>query len=147
MHSSELHRAGTKSSFSLQLSKMWKKVAVIRSLLSTVIVLRISGHQAVPSCQGDEGRLGKKPLNGRWRWQSGIQFAKEKLGRWEAIKAVQRVWAWFSRISKTFYSHYNCWNTNIITGIFMQFSEFKVFWKMYFTLATIKILNTHAKVF
>jgi len=29
----------------------------------------------------------------------------------------------------------------------MQFSEFKVFLKMYFTLATIKILNTLAKVF
>jgi len=114
---------------------------VIWNLLSAATVLWISGHSGGSVLARRWGTPWKKPLNGRWRWQSGIQFAKEKLDGWEAMKAVQRVWAWFSKISKTFYCHLRITKQgsihvphisgerNIITGIFMQFSEFKVFWK------------------
>ena len=122
MHCAELHRTGAKSSVALQLSKNNVKQSCCtrhscqgRNLFSTVSHLEfaLSSNSSSNFSSFRRFRLGKetrdalekKSLNGRWRWQSGIQFAKEKLDGWEAMKAVQRVWGWFSKISKTFYCH------------------------------------------
>jgi len=48
--------------------------------------------------------IGKKVSQRALKMASGIQFAKEKVNGWEANKAVQRIWVWFSKISKAFYS-------------------------------------------
>jgi len=80
-----------KSSVSLQLSKNMVKQSccthpvkagtysvqwVIWNLLSAVTVLRISGHSGGSLLTRRRRTPWKKPLNERWRWQSGIQFAK-----------------------------------------------------------------------
>jgi len=47
---------------------------VIWNLLSAVTVLRISGHSGGSVLARSWGTPWKKPLDGRWRWQSGIPF-------------------------------------------------------------------------